>query len=150
MHSTRLDHPRRGACVKARFAKSLQCSAEVGSGESERKQIRDTGQSATQQAEQESDFAPFTVGEWSREKAAAERYKRKNSDHESNGLIRSAQIVPDMRGQSRQHRTDSEKPEKRRSNERPKTRTEPLRRKTHVILVYKDGMAFRVQIRFDW
>jgi hypothetical protein len=55
-----------------------------------------------------------------------------------------------MRGQSRQHRTDSEKPEKRRSNERPKTRTEPLRRKTHVILVYKDGMAFRVQIRFDW
>jgi hypothetical protein len=112
LKSGQLDGPRRAARIEAGLAESLENSADERSGESKRQQIGATGGGTAQQSGKKGNLPASAVCQRSREESAAERYEGENPDNETNGLIGPAEVMPHMRGKSREHRANAQKPQK--------------------------------------
>ena len=56
-------------------------------------------------------LAAFVVGQVSRKRPAAQSDNRKSPDDEANRAVRTAQVMPQMRREPRQNRSDAEKTE---------------------------------------
>src|SRR5262249_8223324 len=131
MQSAKLDRPRRGACVQARFAEALKHARQARAGNPERKQVNDACHPAACEAGEQCDLAPARIGERSGDEAATKGDETKNADDESDGLVRPAKIVPHMRSERGQNGADAEKPEKGRRNETPKAQVVSGGEETH-------------------
>src|SRR5262245_39085379 len=106
MQSAKLDRPRRCAGVEARLAKALKHACQTRAGNSEGEQIYDARHPAACEASEERDLAPARIGQRSGDEAATERNEAKDADHEADGLVRPAQIVPYVRSERGENGAD--------------------------------------------
>jgi hypothetical protein len=141
-------NPGRRAGVETSFAEALKSAGEIGSSHTQRQQVGDAGKSAAKQPGEKSDPASAAVGQRAGEKAGRQSDKRKSSNDEADGLIRSAEVVPDVRRQSRQHCSYAEKAEEGRSDNRPETRAKSLRVEPHEDLLYPSRLH-AIQVLID-
>lgn len=102
--------------VKARLAESLNAATNPDSGQPERKQINHPGQRATPQARKKRELPPAPIRQRARNEASPQRHNRKDPDNEADRMIGPAQIVTNMRSQSRQHGSHPHKSQKRRAD----------------------------------
>ena len=120
VYACNFHRPGSRANIKAGLADALQCASEINAANAPGQQVRDACERATAEPGEKGALASLVVGQASGEEAARQGDDRERSDDETDGAVRTTEVVAHVRRKSWQNCAETKKAEKCCGDQAPK------------------------------